>query len=285
VILRKTQLMLVVAFGFLSGWSLQIHADQTDIEATQEKEKTIDYKKLSESLGNFIGRSVKDSEIQIDIPSLMKGVNAGASGEPAPLNNKEYEQQMAIAQEIGYQKSSKKNLQSADQFMAKNRNANGIVEAQDTQGKLQYQILKEGSGPVVEAHFTPQIHYTGKYEDGTVFQSSEEMGGPITIPVDQTIPGLSKGIVGMKEGEKRRLFIHPDLGYGTASQLPPNKLLIFDIEVVKANADPKDQKNSIGQNGDSDNDDEDMYDDEDEDEDEDDATNASIKPSNRTDQK
>ena len=44
---------------------------------------------------------------------------------------------------------------------------------------------------------------------------------PITIPLDQTIPGFSKGIVGMKEGEKRRLFVHPDLGYGTTGQLPP----------------------------------------------------------------
>jgi len=76
-----------------------------------------------------------------------------------------------------------------------------------------------------------------------VFGSSEETGGPITIPLDQTIPGFSKGLVGMKEGEKRRLFVHPDLGYGTMGQLPPNELLIFDIEVVKADtADEKDKK-------------------------------------------
>ena len=43
----------------------------------------------------------------------------------------------------------------------------------------------------------------------------------------------------MKEGEKRRLFVHPDFAYGTNGPLPPNSLLIFDIEVVKAQA-PKD---------------------------------------------
>src|SRR5262249_32953701 len=96
---------------------------------------------------------------------------------------------------------------------------------------------REGTGPAVESHSSPKIHYTGKYQDGTVFGTSEEMGGPITIPLDQTIPGFSKGITGMKEGEKRRLFVHPDLGYGTTGQLPPNELLIFDIEVVKANSD------------------------------------------------
>ena len=43
----------------------------------------------------------------------------------------------------------------------------------------------------------------------------------------------------MKEGEKRRLFLHPDLGYGTTGHLPPNSLLIFDVEVVKANQELK----------------------------------------------
>lgn len=46
----------------------------------------------------------------------------------------------------------------------------------------------------------------------------------------------------MKEGEKRRLFVHPDLGYGTSGHLPPNALLIFDIELVKA--DSHDQDNN-----------------------------------------
>ena len=39
----------------------------------------------------------------------------------------------------------------------------------------------------------------------------------------------------MKEGEKRVIYIHPDLAYGTYGSLPPNSLLIFEIEVVKAN--------------------------------------------------
>src|SRR4029079_2074003 len=127
------------------------------------------------------------------------------------------------------------NLKSANDFMEKNKKESNVKEV--VPGKLQYSILKEGNGATVDSHSSPKIHYTGKYQDGTVFGTSEEMGGPITIPLDQTIPGFSKGIVGMKEGEKRRLFVHPDLGYGTTGQLPPNELLIFDIEVVKANAD------------------------------------------------
>jgi peptidylprolyl isomerase len=64
----------------------------------------------------------------------------------------------------------------------------------------------------------------------------------------------------MKEGEKRRLYVHPDLGYGTTGQLPPNELLIFDIEVVKADSD--DAKTKTDKSADSD--DEDLFIDEEE---------------------
>ena len=42
-------------------------------------------------------------------------------------------------------------------------------------------------------------------------------------------------MLGMKEGEKRKIFIHPEYAYGTKGSLPPNSLLTFEIEIVKAN--------------------------------------------------
>jgi peptidylprolyl isomerase len=39
----------------------------------------------------------------------------------------------------------------------------------------------------------------------------------------------------MKEGEKRKVFIHPEYAYGTNGMFPPNSLLTFEIEVLKAN--------------------------------------------------
>ena len=85
----------------------------------------------------------------------------------------------------------------------------------------------------MQPHFSPVIKYTGTFLDGSVFGASteEEM-----ITLDETIPGFSKGIVGMREGEKRTLYIHPELGYGSSGYLPPNSLLTFEIEVIKANA-------------------------------------------------
>jgi len=193
-----------------------------------------DILRVSEAFGHFIGRNLNTPGIKFDLESIIKGMRDGAAGKPAPMSDKDYEQLMTRIQESAFQKLSAENLKAANEFLDKNVKEKGVVVVQP--GKLQYLIIKEGTGPAVVAHGSPQINYTGKFLDDKVFGSSEENGEPITIPLDQTIPGFSLGIIGMKEGEKRRLFVHPELGYGTAGHLPPNSLLIFDIELVKAEA-------------------------------------------------
>lgn len=250
--LKKTRLFAMISLGLLMSVNGLQADDKNNMNppsapaapATQPADKPVDMKKLSEAFGNFIGRNLQSPGLSFDLESIIKGIREGATGQPSPLTEKEYEEMMTAVQERAFKEMSSANLKSANEFMEKNKKDNGIKEV--IPGKLQYSTLKEGDGAVVEPHSSPKIHYTGKYQDGTVFGTSEEMGGPITIPLDQTIPGFSKGIVGMKEGEKRRLYVHPDLGYGTTGQLPPNELLIFDIEVVKANSENGKAKGAQG---------------------------------------
>ncbi len=277
--LKKARFALAVLGLFVGYTVLQAMDSRTSFEdraksngptetvssSTPEKPEQIDMKKLSEAFGNFIGKNLQSPGLSFDLDSMIKGIREGAAGRPSPLSEKEYEQMMTAVQERAFKEMSSTNLKNAGDFMEKNRKVEGVVEI--VPEKLQYQVLKQGSGKPVDSHSSPKIHYTGKYQDGTVFGTSEEAGGPITIPLDQTIPGFSKGLVGMKEGEKRRLFVHPDLGYGTTGQLPPNELLIFDIEVIEANDE---SKRKVGVGGDDqayhqDPEDDDLFLDEDED--------------------
>lgn len=60
-----------------------------------------------------------------------------------------------------------------------------------------------------------RIHYVGKLEDGTVFDSSE--GRPpleFIVGNGEVIEGLEQGVVGMKIGETKTISIPPELGYG-----------------------------------------------------------------------
>lgn len=203
----------------------------TPVATSSEDEQEV--KRVSEAFGHFIGRNLNNPGMHFDLESIIKGMRDGAAGKPAPMTDQEYEVMMVKMQEKAFNQVANQNLKAANEYLEKNKTAEGVKEIEPS--KLQYLILKEGTGATVEEHNSPLINYTGKFIDGTVFSSSDELGSAITIPLDQTIQGFSKGLVGMKEGEKRRLFVHPDLGYGVSGQLPPNSLLIFDIEIVKAN--------------------------------------------------
>lgn len=82
------------------------------------------------------------------------------------------------------------------------------------------------------------MHYTGTLEDGTEFDSSIPRGEPLTftLGMGQVIKGWDQGLLNMCEGEKRKLVIPPELGYGergAGEKIPPNSVLIFEVELVK----------------------------------------------------
>lgn len=230
----QASVAIAVSYGSIFA-AVDAQAVQSQAESTSTAEP--DIKKLSEAFGNFIGRNLKSSGLNFDIDSFVKGIKDGESGKPSPMSDKEYEQQMMILQEKAFKRLADENLRAAEDFLKKNSSATGIKEI--VPGKLQYAVIEEGKGNAVTDHSSPKIHYVGKYIDGTVFGSSRDTGGPITIPLDQTIPGFSQGLNGMKEGEKRQLYVHPDLGYGKTGHLPPNSLLIFEVEVLEANSSDK----------------------------------------------
>lgn len=234
---KKRFLALAGILAIFTIGSLTAADNKTNANKTQTSSEEVDMKKLSEAFGNFIGRNLKSPGVTFDMDSIIKGMRDGAEGKPAPMTDQEYETMMYKVQEIAFNKLSEDNLKAAEAFMAKNAQDASVKTI--VPGKLQYIILQEGKGAVVPENGTPSIKYTAKYIDGTVFDSSEAAGGPITIPLEQTVPGFSKGIAGMKEGEKRKLFIHPDLAYGKTGQLPPNSALVFEVEVVKAVGDMK----------------------------------------------
>lgn len=234
-------------------------AAATAAAAAKGEASPVDMPKVSEALGNFIGRNLKTPGVQFDMESIIKGIRAGADGKPSPMTDEEYEKAMVSIQQKAFSSLSDKNLHAANDYFSKMSGDKKIVIIEP--GKLGYEIIKEGSGTVVEPHSNVQLNYEGKFIDGTVFGSSKETGGPVSISLDQTVPGFSKGITGMKEGEKRRIIVHPDLGYGTTGHLPPNSLLIFEVELVKANA-PTSQ---LDDDNDSDDNDDDDYNDDDND--------------------
>lgn len=103
--------------------------------------------------------------------------------------------------------------------------------------------VKQGDGVEALRFSIVDVHYTGRLEDGSVFDSSLDRGEPFrfTLSAGQVIPGWDMGILGMQVGAKRRLTIPPELAYGQAgagSKIPPNATLVFDVELLAVTPPP-----------------------------------------------
>ncbi len=127
------------------------------------------------------------------------------------------------------------NAQTGLEFLSQNMTKEGVVT---TESGLQYEVLTKGTG---DTHPTAtdkvKVHYHGTLIDGTVFDSSVARGQPIEFGLNQVIKGWTEGLQLMVEGEKTRLFIPSELGYGNrpAGSIPAGSTLIFDVELIKIN--------------------------------------------------
>lgn len=96
--------------------------------------------------------------------------------------------------------------------------------------------LGDGKEAVKGALITTQ--YAGYLEDGTQFDSSYDRGKPFqcVIGTGRVIKGWDQGLMGMKVGGKRKLFVPAHLAYGErqiGARIKPNSNLIFEIELLE----------------------------------------------------
>jgi len=104
---------------------------------------------------------------------------------------------------------------------------------------LKIEDLTVGTGAEATSGATLTVNYKGTLVDGTQFDSSYDRGEPFkfTLGAGQVIAGWDQGFLGMKVGDKRKLTIPPELGYGSRATgpIPANSTLIFDVELLGVN--------------------------------------------------
>lgn len=112
----------------------------------------------------------------------------------------------------------------------------------DPPSRLVKKDLDKGSGAAAKDGDLLTVHYVGvAWSTGEQFDASWDRGEPFSFPLGQgqVIQGWDDGLVGMKEGGRRRLEIPSEQAYGSAGSPPaigPDEALVFVVDLVKVEA-------------------------------------------------
>ena len=155
------------------------------------------------------------------------------------MSQKEFEdfqreqyEKMQIEMEQNNEQQLSIDLELIENYLKENN-----INATKAESGLHYEITREGSGENAASGDNVTVHYTGMLLNGEVFDSSVERNQPFSFQLGQgmVIRGWDEGITYFNKGAKGKIYIPSPLGYGPSGAggvIPPNAVLIFEIEVL-----------------------------------------------------
>lgn len=209
-----------------------------DEQSTKEKASYI--------LGFSMMSRINAQGMEVDLEQLIDGIKKAQSGEAIGMESDEIRSvQMAfqanerkrITAKVAAQGEA--NKAEGTKFIAEFAAQEKVMELEDG---VKYMVLNAGTGEAPADQDRVKVHYEGKYTNGEVFDSSIAKGEPLTLGVNQFVPGFSAALKKMKVGDKWKVAIRGDKGYGARPPrgMEPFKTMVFEIElleVVKPNAE------------------------------------------------
>jgi FKBP-type peptidyl-prolyl cis-trans isomerase len=228
-IFRATGLGLAVS---LLMFNAPVHAQ--DVDLSDQKNQ------ISYSVGVNIGQNLMMQGLtdEIDLNAFIAGLRDAVTGQSRMSDDEMMAALMAFQEQLIEQQQAELEVlrQEGQTFLAQNGERAGVTT---TASGLQYEVLERGdaSGTSPRAVDSVLAHYEGRFTDGEVFDSSIARGQPAQFMLNQVIPGWTEGLQLMKPGDKYRLYIPHELGYGDGGSgpIPPYAVLVFDVELIQVN--------------------------------------------------
>jgi FKBP-type peptidyl-prolyl cis-trans isomerase FklB len=214
-----------------------LFAAETDSALKTQNEKE------SYSIGYQVGVSMNTDGVEVDFDKLIQGLQDAVDAKTPRLDQAEMrklivdlKKRSRAAQMRKIQEAIVKNAKESEKFLKENGKKEGI---RTTSSGLQYKVLKEGGGIASGPEDFVTVNYRGTFIDGEEFDSSYAKGKPIRVQVDGVIKGWTEALPMMKVGSKWQLFVPPHLGYGRggSGRIPPNKVLVFEMELLAVEKD------------------------------------------------
>ncbi len=235
----KNNLFIILATLIILSCSAQNGGDANKTNANLDNMTT--EQKASYSYGVLIADNLKKGGIEnLDADMIAKAIKDVMEGNELALDfnaaQQEWQTFAMAAQAMQKEKEAAQyivNKEKGAEFLAENAKKEGVVTLENG---LQYQVLKEGTGPKPSLNDKVEVHYHGTLIDGTVFDSSVDRDQTATFGLTQVIKGWTEILQLMPEGSKWKVFIPENLAYGAnprpGGPIKPYMTLIFDIELI-----------------------------------------------------
>jgi len=126
---------------------------------------------------------------------------------------------------------NKATIDAGQKFLSENKKR---PDVKVTKSGLQYEVITEGTGVKPTINDKVSCNYTGSFIDGTEFNNSYNMGGPVSFNVNGVIKGWTEALQMMPVGSKWKLYIPYELAYGPGqyNTIPGGSALIFEIDLI-----------------------------------------------------
>ena len=245
--MRHAMLVLLIAlmmiFPACTNSKAPTPTDEGPVKLDNDEQKT------SYVIGYDMGKNFKKILTAVDLDYFARGMKDAVAEKEPPLKKEDidmviakFRSDMMKRDEERRKKQGEKNKIEGEKFLAENAKREGVKV---TESGLQYEVLKEGNGPLAKPNDYVKVEYKGTLIDGTEFDSTAKQGGPMVINPNRVIKGWSEGIKLMKEGSKYRFYVPPALAYGErgmGNAIGPNAVLIFEINFLNIEEPPLDKK-------------------------------------------
>ena len=189
--------------------------------------------KFSYGLGLGIGQQLLSMGAAVNVDDFAQAIRDVLEGKETALSFAEAQQVVNAHFAEMEKQAPAAAIEQGEMFLKMNKERAGVTTLNSG---LQYEVLQSGTGRKPKAPDKVGCHYEGRLVDGTLFDSSVQRGEPAVFGVNQVIAGWVEALQLMSEGDKWKLYIPYNLGYGeqgAGGAIPPYSTLVFEVELLE----------------------------------------------------